>query len=291
MHFKWTARATSTTATKLAMMSILAKILRGFLRVFNRGPWLSVHRQNLNWKLDAREAIDCCLILTGHYEEEVERMYHQFLKPGDVVVDIGANMGAHTLPMANLVGEQGKVFAIEATEFAYSKLHNNCLLNPHLKNIIQTEHVFLTDDLTDNTQQVSASWNIEKKISDPARHPLDKGIGCDIGAARKLTFDQWAQSQQLERLDLLKIDVDGNEVQVLSGALSTLARLRPRILMELSPIHYEGREQKFTQQLNLLLQLGYRFFDHKGRSISASAEEVEQMIPRGVLINVMGVMA
>ncbi len=287
MRFNYVAK----TGHKLQLVRILSLILRGFLRVLGRDDLLILQRQSLTWQLDAKEAIDCCLILTGEYEPEVLRMYGQTLKKGDVVLDIGANIGAHTLPMANLLGESGRLYAFEATEFALEKLHKNIALNPHLVAIISPQHIFLNsgDGKSDDTTGVSASWSVLHAIKHHSRHQLDGGFKCHLGGARKMSLDMWVVENNIDKINLIKIDVDGNEVSVIKGALHTLKRFRPIILMELSPIHYEEKNENFVDQLRILKDIGYSFFDEKNKLIDLGPEEIEKNIPRGVLINVYAV--
>ena len=85
--------------------------------VFNRGSY--------KWELDLKEGIDFSIFIQGCFEPEVIKTYKKHIKEGDIVIDIGANIGAHTLPIANLLDHEGKIYALEPTKFAYSKLKNN----------------------------------------------------------------------------------------------------------------------------------------------------------------------
>src|SRR5215204_3016879 len=65
------------------------------------------------------------LDLYGEYSEGEVDLFRQVLRPGDLALDVGANIGVHTVPMARLVGERGAVFAFEAQRTAYQTLCGN----------------------------------------------------------------------------------------------------------------------------------------------------------------------
>ena len=91
-------------------------------RLVGGGPELVTSRQGLTWQLDLREGIDLSIYLLGRFEPSTVRCYTRLVNPGDVVLDVGANIGAHTLPLARLVGEAGRVIAFELTRYAFLKL-------------------------------------------------------------------------------------------------------------------------------------------------------------------------
>lgn len=190
--------------------------------------------------------------------------------------------------MADLIGENGKVHAFEATNFAFQKLKQNRELNPHLSNRLSIHHCLLTDPESKHVpQQVSASWSVKTSLDDPGRNNLDQGFWHSTKNAKVISLDSWAEENHIERLDAIKLDVDGNEVSVLLGAQKILAKFKPLIMVEFSPIHFEDREDTFAQQVEALTGLGYVFTDLDGKEFPQSATEIESMIPRGVLVNVL----
>ena len=79
--------------------------------------------------------IDFAIYLGGMFERNTALALRKLVRPSSLVLDIGANIGAHTLRLANLVGSSGRVFAFEPTDFAYSKLQANLDLNPALASV------------------------------------------------------------------------------------------------------------------------------------------------------------
>ena len=84
------------------------------------------------WQLDLREGIDFSIFLLGSFEPRTGRAFRAIVPPGGTVIDIGANMGAHTLPLAGCVGPTGRVIAVEPTNYAFERLQRQMALNPAL---------------------------------------------------------------------------------------------------------------------------------------------------------------
>jgi hypothetical protein len=87
-----------------------------------RNPIVLCRRGGTRWKLDLREGIDFSILLLGVFEQSVVAAYRRLIPPGSVVIDIGANIGAHTLRLAGCVGAAGRVVAVEATRYAFERL-------------------------------------------------------------------------------------------------------------------------------------------------------------------------
>src|SRR5690606_34858412 len=96
-----------------------------------------------NFKINVNTAnyIDACIYYTGDYEPYLKKHFVKYIKEGDVVLDVGANIGFHTLYFAELVGTSGKVFAIEPIDINFNALTVNCNLN-NFSNIYAFKNVF-----------------------------------------------------------------------------------------------------------------------------------------------------
>ena len=278
-----------STRSKMRLMQILAAPIRIFRSLLGRPTRdLIVRREGITWSLDLSEAIEANLYLTGRYEPELADLMDRTLSHGSVVLDIGANLGAHTLPLAKKLGPEGRVIAVEATDFALKKLKQNLALNPQLEARVTPIHAFLCDsERTDLPAYVSASWSLKGGLTSPSRNALDLGYAKPILGAQTLTLDELVKDLRLERVDAIKLDVDGHEVTVLRGARNTLQKHSPLVFIECSPIHYEAMKTSFREQLDLLLAEGYRFEDVFGRELPSDPDRIRASIPRGTLINIL----
>ncbi len=250
-----------------------------------RSPVLAT-RGGITYELDLDEAIDVGLYLFGMFEPGVTRVLRQLVQPGHVVLDIGANVGAHTLRLAQRVGPGGRVYAFEPTTFAYDKLVRNLALNPMLAPCV----VALRLGLTDLSEQplpamISSSWSLTRALDDI--HPRDMGFASSTEGARFAPLDRWVTEVGLGRIDLVKLDVDGFELRVLRGAVASLRRFRPAIVMEWAPRHFVSPEEPFAECIRLLQALGYGFQTLRGAPLVGTPEALERSVPENALLNVV----
>src|SRR5205809_3793654 len=98
-----------------------------------RGKTVSATIDGSTYELDLGETIDVALYL-GQWERDVAAALQRYCRPGMTVLDIGANIGAHTLTIGRLVTKSGAVYAFEPMQFAFRKLSRNVSLNdlPHV---------------------------------------------------------------------------------------------------------------------------------------------------------------
>src|SRR5437868_14832670 len=118
------------TKTKIALAQAVQRILMGGRRAIGRGPITVCRRGGVRWKLDLREGIDFSIFLLGSFEPDVVAAYRQMIGPGATVIDVGSNIGAHTLRLAACVGPAGRVVAVEATRHGYGALRGRLVLDP-----------------------------------------------------------------------------------------------------------------------------------------------------------------
>ena len=105
-----------------------------------------------------------------------------------------------------------------------------------------------------------------------------------------MTFDEYRESISPRRIDFIKLDVDGFEVEVLRGGKKTLKTHNPSICMELSPYVLQERGDSFAALFEILRERGYQFVDLKGQSsITDSQGKLKTRIPDGAGINVFAV--
>ena len=81
-----------------------------------------VARDGITYDLDLAQGIDFAIFLGNIYERQTKAALRKLVSPGSLVLDIGANIGAHTLHLAKLAGPTGRVMAFEPTDFAFRKL-------------------------------------------------------------------------------------------------------------------------------------------------------------------------
>lgn len=256
--------AALTIATRIyratPFRSLREQYFRLFLRLV-RGRRVVRRVEGMTFDLDLGEMIDVGLFLQ-QYERDVVAVVERVTEPGWTVLDIGANIGAHTLRFSRLVGTTGRVFAFEPMDYAFSKLSRNLLLNE--AGNTRAFKLALSDHNADACPvDFRSSW----ATSGERRRETSS---VDL---RKL--DDWFLEHRLSRLDLIKLDVDGHEWQVLKGGLMSIERYRPILLIEAGAWHFASRE---TNPLELLASLGYRFWETTNTS-EIDVAAVRQRLP------------
>jgi len=275
------------TKTKIALARIAYNIIMGFRQFIGLNSVVIVKRRGITWKLDLSEGIDFAIYLGGIYELKTIRAYRKLVKSGYAVVDIGSNIGVHTLYLAKCVGTMGRVISIEPTDFAFRKLKTNVSLNPGLAQNISIIQAMLVADKNKNVKtSLYSSWPLNRH--DGEVHPIHGGRLKEAHNAQRATLDDIIQQIGVKNIDFIKIDVDGNECDVFKGAINTLRKYRPKIVMELAPYVFDETDASLEELLSILDILKYRILNqHLNKVLPSDADYLRSIIPVGSGINVI----
>jgi FkbM family methyltransferase len=275
------------TKHKIALANLVQTLVMTTRRLAGKGSTVRTRRNGIEWELDLREGIDFSIWLLGSFEPETVRCYQGIVKPGDVVLDIGANIGAHAMLLARAVGEDGKVYAFEPTDYAYAKLSQNRMLNPGLAGRIHCMQYMLVDDRVAGkpAPDLYSSWPLK---DDATLHQLHQGRLMSTSGAEARTLDSVIESLKVDRVDFIKLDIDGFECGMLRGANKALNRWRPPIIMELAPYALEEQGESLANLLALLRKHGYSLFDLSAdSSLVMDSASLAKRIPDGSSLNVI----
>jgi FkbM family methyltransferase len=182
--------------------------------------------------------------LYGEHAEQDMEILRQIVREGDVVLDLGANIGGHTLFFARQVGSKGAVLAFEPQRLIYYTLCANVALNS------------LTNVWCFQQAVGAAAGTINVPLLDPSR-PINFG-GVELGRwpegerVSVITID----SLDLPRCNLMKVDVEGMEKDVLRGALGLLDRCKPMLYVE------NDRQGHIDDLVRYIDELGYTMYWH-----------------------------
>jgi FkbM family methyltransferase len=274
-----------TTKSKIKIASVLSRIVRTTRTALgSSSDYVVANRHGIAWRLDLKEGIDFAIFL-GLYERSTFRALRRWVQRGSMVVDAGANVGAHTLELARQVGPTGKVFAFEPTFFAHSKLLQNLALNPGLADIVVPEQVMLAaSDNRATESQIYSSWPLALGHD---LHEKHLGRFQTTEGARAISLDTYLRQVGVSRLDFIKLDVDGFECEVLEGAQNCLEKFQPTIIMELAPYCLRDHGGSLERLVDMLFRWGYRFTKLNGEELPNDAEKLDSKIADGATINVI----
>ena len=254
------------TKHKIALATIAYRTIGTFRKIAGAGDEVTVTRRGIRYHLDLSEGIDLAIYLQGQFEPDTALACSRYIKPGETVLDIGANIGAHTLSLAKLLGETGRVLAFEPTNYAFAKLTRNLALNPDLARRIETFQCFLgPSHEAELPKAIYASWPLKGGAQLHAEH---LGQPMTTEGAQVRSLDTLLSECGISRVDFVKLDVDGHEAGVLAGAQKMLQRDRPTILMEFAPYLLAEHGVNPRKVYSQLTAYGYRFYglmDDSGR--------------------------
>jgi FkbM family methyltransferase len=175
------------------------------------------------------DLIQCMIFHFGTWEPDISWVVRQILAPGDVMADVGANIGYDSLLASQLVGKTGRVVSIEAAPSTFDKLKSNLALNGignvrALNKAVSDERGSLTL-YTGNQNNIGASSTIES---------ADRKVAIKVDA---LPLDELLTEDERKNLRLIKMDIEGGEPIVLRRFLKTVEMYGSRtcLIVEASP--------------------------------------------------------
>jgi FkbM family methyltransferase len=186
----------------------------------------------------------------GEFHEEQGGMLRQLAQPGQIVLDVGANIGGHTIPLAQHVGAQGRVYAFEPQRIPFGILCANVTLNA-------LTNVWPMWTAVGNPQ--GGRSGVRVPVIDPNQPSNFGGVSLVDGSTAALV--ESVPLVSIDRLELpgcgmMKIDVEGMEAEALRGARKTIAKYRPVMYVE------NDRREKSAALIRLLTDWGYACWWH-----------------------------
>jgi FkbM family methyltransferase len=212
------------------------------------------------------------LDLYGEFSEGEARLFDQMIHPGMTIIDVGANIGAHTIYFAKKTGSSGRVFAFEPQRALYHVLCGNLALNLHYN-------------------VTAINGGLGSKATRLTLPRIDYARGGNFGG---LELGKWdgedvpilpLDSYHLSSCHMIKIDVEGMERDVLEGAQATLAEHRPLLYVE------NDRSEKSKSLIQWLFNADFRLFWHLPPLFNSENyfKRREDIFANIVSVNILGV--
>jgi FkbM family methyltransferase len=181
------------------------------------------------------------------FEVEME-MWRDEIKSGMTVIDVGANVGVYTFSAANRVGENGKIIAVEP----FSKCVE-CLEETRKINNLQWVEV-CAGAAGESNKTVKLSLHQASELNEIIKDSSD--ITGNYEEVECFTLDSLVEKYQLSIVHWLKLDAEGNEIEVLQGSSRILSEFKPCILYE----NIAGIHSSNIPVAEFLLSIGYELF-------------------------------
>ena len=168
------------------------------------------------------------------WEKKLYKIYKDLINPTDVVIDVGAFIGSHTVAFSYLA-HQGKVYAFEPCRKPYDALSKTLEIN-HMDNV--TLYKSAVTNKISNDEVMGSTYDGDSFI---------KRLRCSKKCKEEETVNTLTiDSLNLNRCDLIKIDVEGGEWEVMEGAQATIDNYRPDIFFETFRKPNMGHTKKLT---------------------------------------------
>ena len=265
---------------------IIARVLYRMLHMVLKTDFHTIHRRSVCYAVDLSEGIDLSIFLFGHFQDHVTRQKHFSIPDDAVVFDVGANIGSMTFRFAQLA-PRGHIYAFEPTFFAHRKLQHNMSLNPQLAERITALQLFVSDQSrADHQLKAYASWKVDGSADQT--HILHGGAIKNADSIPAVSIDGFCNENRILKVDVIKIDTDGHELNVLKGACSTIERFLPTIIFEVGLYTLQENHEAFKLYLDFLSSFKYILINSKnGKRITR--ENFQTQIPLRATTDVIAI--
>ncbi len=227
------------------------------------GAMIVVKAGGNEWKLDPTMYVDGEILREGRFEWSSVRWLPQVVRKGDTVLDVGANFGFYTVLLSKIVGEDGQVVAFEPSERFRTRLQDHLARN-RIRNA--EVRAFGLSDTQERLELFGGGDSATLKWHDDAVAP---------------SYTEWIElrpldkvwpSLGLDRVDFLKVDIDGAEPFFFRGAEKTIRVHRPKMLVEFMEIALMRSGYSVRDLAHFLDSCGYLLVSEAtGRSWTSAA--------------------
>ncbi len=227
--------------------------LEGTLRPFVP-IWVQVEPR-IRMLLDPDDLVSRTILETGSWEPDSWHAMQEHLHRGDVFVDVGAHIGYYSLKAAAVVGNVGRVIAVEPNPNTVRTLENNIRASA-ATDVVSVEPVACAD--SEGTLELFAAAESNTGESSLSRSNASRaGPLMASYRVRSRPLDDILRDAGVAHVDAVKVDVEGAEYLVLKGAQNTLARYHPVLIVELVDSQLRALGASSAQVVDLLRSLGY----------------------------------
>lgn len=192
------------------------------------------------------------------------------VRPGDVVFDVGANLGTYTLLFSHLCGKHGQVHAFEPIPETFARLTARLDTDGHFGNV-RLNQLAVADRAMDAVLFLPGTDHGQASM---ARHATGSWTGAPAVAehtCRTTTLDAYVEEHRPARVDFVKCDVEGASLMVLKGAVMLLDRYRPVLHLELNDDWHRAFGYGNADVAGFLATAGYSHItivgDRRGRPV------------------------
>jgi len=221
---------------------------------------------------DTRSFLEWYIFFYGAFRPEVSKLINRMLRPGQVAIDIGANVGMHAVIMANRVGATGHVVVFEPDAHPMGRLRRNLALNG-------IDWVTTVEAAVAARSEVRTFFLHDEAIGNFANASLvAANVGRDTPSVQMpvVALDEWLAQNPLPRIDLIKLVAQGEEFNALLGMRETIERHRPKIFFLYEPSYWQRQDLELMDAVNFFKGYGYGVQEIEFRSRREVVGEIDK---------------
>ena len=197
------------------------------------------------------------LFVKGIYDPNLIVVINALLPAKGVFLDIGSNMGYCSLLMSKAVGEDGRVFAIEPSERDFLRLVDNVNLN-RLGNV-NVYRLAVSDKI--GRVNISIATEERSALNTLGTEFSNKGIEkIQTEEVDSVTLDAFVEEEEIDRIDVIKMDIEGSELKALNGARNTIERHRPALIVGINENSLRASNASTEEVEKTLRELRYKMY-------------------------------
>jgi len=236
---------------------ILKKFIPGNSR-YKKGNIKRIKRNGITYELEVSDYMQWHIY--AGIKEPLWTESFKYIRPGTVVIDVGANVGAFSLRCAAYVRKarlNSRIFSFEPNPEVYKKLCFNLNLNPVIDDFISPQELALCDK--------KDIWSFDaNEFNSGAGKLTTRG---DSYSVISTTLDSFIEENEIKPITLIKIDVEGFEPLVLKGGFQTIALYRPVLILEITDQWFQIHGSSEAMVRNDLMRMGYNLFIDSGEGL------------------------
>jgi len=221
--------------------------------VFEGGETWLVMANGVKMKYtNGMNSISSIIMRHGSFEDAELQLCLSNLTNGSVFFDVGANVGLYSIAAAKRF-PSAKIHAFEPVSSTLSLFRQNLAKNNLESRNVTLNELALSDAIGE--AYITSDFHSSNYITTPESKFSKTLIRCT-------TVDDYVRDKDIDRLDFVKIDVEGHELKVVKGAEETLARLKPRVLAELNKGDFKFFDRRVTDEsefIDFMTEFGYTY--------------------------------
>lgn len=267
VRFPFTIKPMDTLIAKLAGNFSDNHFIRKLIPAntdFKKGSLRYCTRNNIRYFLDLSDYQSWLIFFSFKTDSSSDIL--KYTKTGDVVIDIGGNIGQTAMLIAYKIKDSGKVISFEPYPETYNRFKTNLELNKHLQNV-----EIVNIGLGDKPGKLEMYQDcITNSGANRIVYKNDNNLA-GLKTVEVTTLDNFISQRNLDRINLIKIDVEGFEMKVLLGSKNILNQYIPDMFIEVDDVNLKKQGDSARNVFDFLRALNYKISDViSGKEITKS---------------------